>query len=364
MRILIPVIGFGAAGGYRVLSELANHWTDSGNHVDFLVDCRMGPPYFPTNAAVRRFDRKGRLLEDREENLEPEFSASGNAVSIYLGMWRALQKIGSDYDVILANHSLTTFPVFLANISSAKRFYYVQAYEPEYYELERGIKAKILKAVATISYKLPLLQIANSPIYIDYRSVQARHWIPPGLDLDVFHRRSSPPSFESTRPTTIGVIGRREPAKGTEFALQAFEKLAAEDSHVRLKVAYGNLPAGWSHEHAEIVVPKDDRELAEFYRSVDILLAPGQVQLGCFHYPVLEGMACGTPVVTTGYSPSDKNNAWLVPVKDSDGMVDAVREIQSSSAKELVSKLDNGHAAIAEFDWRIVAQRFIEIMEN
>jgi len=44
MRILIPIGGFGRAGGYRVLSELANHWIALGATVDFLVDHRSDPP--------------------------------------------------------------------------------------------------------------------------------------------------------------------------------------------------------------------------------------------------------------------------------------------------------------------------------
>lgn len=363
MKILIPIIGFGKAGGYRVLSELANNWLLAGHQVHFLVDERSEEPYFPTNAKIRRFDRKGRVLNDDVENRQTVFSISGNAFSIYFGMLRALVNIGALYDVILANHSLTAIPVALARCGSAKKFYYVQAYEPEYYELEKGNKSKALKWLSILSYKLPLRQIANAPIYIGYRGVRAVDWIPPGIDEVIFYRRASPPAFKPSQSWTIGVIGRQEPAKGTRYALEAFEVIARADSNVRLKVAFGNLPDDWSHDRSEIVIPKNDGELAEFYRSIDILIAPGTVQLGACHYPVLEAMACGTPVITTGYLPANDENSWIVPVGDSKAIVEAIKEIASLPPDDLQNVLMNACRSISNFHWNVVAKNFVKLID-
>jgi len=363
MKILIPIIGFGKAGGYRVLSELANNWMNAGHHVDFLVDDRSDDPYFPTYATILRFDRGGVTFPGAKKVTNAFFAPKGNALSIYFGLLRALQCIGSDYDVILANHSLTTFPVALARTGLAKKFYYIQAYEPEYYELLKGKKAKILKWLSIVSYWLPLRQIANAPIYLDYRGIRAIDWIPPGIDDAVFYRRTKSPTFRMSQEWTIGVVGRHEIAKGTQYALEAFEEIARTDPHVRLKVAFGNLPVGWIHERADVVTPKSDTELADFYRSVDILLAPGTVQLGACHYPVLEAMACGTPVVTTGYLPADKENSWIVPIKDSKAIAEAVRKIRSLSNEEIDSITQKAYESISSFYWRFVAQRFIKLLD-
>lgn len=364
MKILIPVIGFGAAGGYRVLSELANHWQSDGHLVDFLVDERSAEPYFPTRAGIRHFDKNGRVLDKTSRNKGGGFSSSGNAFSIYRGMWRALQHIGAGYDIILANHSLTAIPVALVRVGLARKFYYVQAYEPEYYALEKGKKALILKWFSILSYKLPLRQIANAPIYIGYRGVQAKHWIPPGVDETIFYRRPSPPLFGPTQPWTVGVIGRREPSKGTRYALDAFEELARIDPYVRLKVAFGNLPEGWHHDRAEVVIPRNDGELAEYYRSVDILIAPGTVQLGACHYPVLEAMACGTPVVTTGYLPADNDNSWIVPVADSAAITVAALSIKAMTPDAMQRKLDAANNSISAFAWGRISENFLELFKS
>ncbi|MFS2098974.1 glycosyltransferase family 4 protein [Variovorax sp. Varisp85] len=363
MKILVPIIGFGTAGGYRVLSELANHWLRDGHQVDFLVDERSSDPYFPTSAKICRFDRQGRLLSHQAGERRTEFSSNGNAASIYFGMWRALRRIASGYDVILANHSLTAFPVAFSKARKASKYYYVQAYEPEYYALEKGRKARVLEWLSMLSYRLNLKQIANAPIYIDYRDISAQHWIPPGVDESIFHRRSFISDFTLRKPLVIGTIGRKEASKGTRYVLEAFEKLALIDPDVQLKVAFGNLPENWKHDRAKIVVPNGDHELADYYRSVDILIAPGTVQLGACHYPVLEAMSCGTPVITTGYLPASKENSWIVPVADSDAIVSSVLEISSSSRIDVLKKLDLAAEAISSFHWKNVSRRFIDLFE-
>jgi glycosyltransferase involved in cell wall biosynthesis len=361
MKILVPIIGFGVSGGYRVLSELANHWTMDGHQVDFLVDERSADPYFPTQATVHRFGRLGYLVDARENSAAKGFSSKGNAASIYFRMWCALRKIGSRYDVILANHSLTAFPVAFSRVGKARKYYYVQAYEPEYYALLDGMRAKVLKLLSVLSYKFDIHQIANAPIYIGYQGIKAKKWIPPGVDDLVFHRRYPFPQINRQASLTIGTIGRKEASKGTRYVLEAFEKLAEIDPTMKLKVAYGNLPKDWVHPRATVVIPANDKELADYYRSVDILIAPGTVQLGACHYPVLEAMSCGTPVITTGYLPASIENSWIVPVESSDAIVASVLEIASLPEREIAKKLDLAATAILPFYWKNVSRRFVEL---
>lgn len=362
MKILIPITTFERAGGFRVLSELASHWTLSGHTVDFLVDARSAEPYFPTMANIWRFNVKGLLVADGAPT--GRFATLGNARSIYIGMLRALNRIGSRYDVILANHSFTALPVALARTGSASKWYYVQAYEPEYYSYAPGWRERVLQGLSALSYRLPLAQVANAPIYVNYRGIRAQKWIPPGLDLKIFARRAQSPTFALDQPIVLGTIGRREPTKGTADVLAAFERLAARDTRVRLRVAYGNLPEGWQHPRAEIVVPQGDVELAEYYRSVDVLIAPGTVQHGACHYPVLEAMASGTPVITTGYLPADEGNAWLVPVNAPDAIAEAVEVIAALPAQQRQLRLDAGAAAVARFDWTRVAADFLDLLSG
>ena len=66
MRILVPILSFGRAGGYRVLSELANNWVSRNHDVDFLSPDSSDEPYFPTKAEIRWVNGEGVVSAQRQ----------------------------------------------------------------------------------------------------------------------------------------------------------------------------------------------------------------------------------------------------------------------------------------------------------
>lgn len=363
-RILIPIIGFGKSGGYRVLSQLASSWSKEGCQVDFLVHEALSKPYFPTTGGVLRIMRDGSVRRDGNGSSIWSSAELPRAFEIYRRLFAALRRVGAGYDVILANHSLTTYPLFFASCGAARKVYYIQAYEPEYFATGKGAKYVVLEWLSRQSYRLPLLQIANAAVYLNYREIKARSWVPPGIDRGTFFRRTDIPTFSAGRVWTIGTIGRTEPSKGTAIVQRAFETLAASDPDVSLKMAFGASDSTWCHRRAEIVQPSCDAELAEFYRSVDILVAVPTQQFGGYHYPVLEAMSCGTPVVSTGHMPATAESAWLVEPDSASAIVDALRRIRNAADGEIREKLDLAEKSSADYDWGAVARRFLEQMEG
>lgn len=355
MRILIPVLGFGRAGGYRVLSEMASAWERFGHTVDFLAPDTSGMPYFPTTARLVWTDQNGRISL---ENTNREFSPRRGS-QILLTLYRGLKNIGNEYDIVLANHSFTAWPVWLARLKNPALFYYIQAFEPEYYYLERRLLGWICSRT---SYFLPLEQIANTKIYAKHLGISGKSVVPFGINLETFRPKKKLSNFTGRDQIVLGCIGRAEPAKGTKYVLEAFEKLWAGDRRFRLKVAYGNLPDGWAHDAAEILVPTDDKELAAFYRSLDILITPGTVQHGAPHYPVLEAMASGIPVVHTGYIPGNQKNSWIARNKDSGSIIEQIKMIINSS--DIGEKLDRAITDVRAFSWDQVASSMINHFEE
>lgn len=342
LRILIPVLGFGRTGGNRVLAEMANSWLRAGHEVEFCCPATSSEPYFPTNASIHWLDAAG---SPAAAPIGANESGLGNVRAILGGV----KRLHSKFDVVFANHSLTPLPILLAGVPRRKRFYYIQAYEPEYYALERR---PIMWLFARTSYALPFTQIANAAIY-RHAWVNPVAIVPFGIDLDLFH-----PAAAASRapgdPLIIGCIGRHEPQKGTRYVLDAFQRLYARDPRHKLRVAYGNLPDGWQHPAAEITVPADDVELAAFYRSLDVLVAAGTVQHGAPHYPALEAMASGTTLVTTGFEPATADNAWLVPNRDSAAIAETLAYVADHPA-EAGCKIARGLEAVQRFAWDAVA---------
>ena len=357
MKIIIPILGFGRAGGYRVLSQLANEWIKQGHEVDFLCPDSSDEPYFPTSAGIVWVDGAGNITKVRAVIAKP--SGWYHIKSLY----RGLKGIGFKYDVIFANHSLTAWPVALASCDKARKVYYVQAYEPEYYTDTKTMKGYLVAIVSTLSYHLPLKRIVNAPIYFYYKNLRASQFVPPGLDLTIFKPCEINQNLENATTIVVGCIGRHEPGKGTIFVLRAFEELYKRDSRFLLRVAYGNLPVDWQHEQCEVVVPKNDRELADSYRSLDILVAPGTVQHGAPHYPVLEAGACGVAVVTTGYMGATPETAWIVRNKDIVEIVESILDIASHD-KQRIEKRANYLNEAEHYSWEHVSGKMLKIFEQ
>lgn len=358
MKILIPIIGFDRTGGYRVLSELANSWISQGHDVAFLCLDSSKSPYFPTSAEIIRIDGAG-------------FSSSGKVIIGKKSRWHHLKSlfcglnlIGCRYDVILANHSLTAWPLAFASCGNAKKIYYVQAYEPGYYASTKKLKGYLFALGSALTYHLPLKKIVNAPIYFRYINLRASVFVPPGIDLDNFKPAPLTKNIEHAKTIVIGCIGRNEPEKGTIYVLRAFEELYKNDKRFFLRIAaFGELPGDWTHENSEVVVPNNDNELADYYRSLDILVAPGTVQHGAPHYPVLEAGACGIPVVTTGYMGATDETAWIVKNKDVGSVVKAIVNIVTDD-EQRIRKTTKFLNDIKLYSWEFVSDKMLKLFER
>lgn len=353
MKISIPILDFGKSGGARVLSRLASEWVKMGCEVKFLVHNSSPQPYFPTDATVTWLSDRGDEVNGPRNGDKP---FGGVVPRRLLALYRGIERYASDSDVVLANHSLTAWPTFLAR-TRAKKVYYIQAYEPEYY-LETGTR-KLLYFASLWSYRLPLVRIVNAPLYLNYKQIKADFYVPPGIDTAVF--KPEPRDRVHALPT-IGCIGRKELYKGTAQAINAIKLLREQGFRCHFRVAYQVPQTYEMMTDIDLVVPGSDEELAQFYRSLDILVAPGKVQHGAFHYPVMEAMACGVPVVTTGYAPAQHLiNAIVVPSDEPQELAAAVKRLWEDR-RLMENIVKNGEDTVKAFEWHTVARGFLDLL--
>jgi len=362
MHIVIPVLGFGRAGGYRVLSKLADEWITNGHQVTFVAPADSTEPYFPTKASVRYVNCLG-----VPNNREGKVTAKSGGLYLLRRLWClliGLYRLDGRVDVIIANHNLTAPIVALAPASAAK-VYYIQAYEPDAYSSQKRVGWQILFVNAWVSYLLPLHRVVNAPVYFKYANLRAHTFVPPGLDFDVFTNRVEPligDTGKTEKEWTIGVIGRDEPEKATKYAIAAFRLHEADYPKSRLLIAYGGgLKGTVPSSRQQIVVPRNDAELASFYRSLDILLAPGIGQHGAPYYPILEAFACGAAVITCDYLLADNSTAWIVPPKDSSTIAHAIQLIIANEAQRN-SRRKAAYIRVRSLAWRIVAEKFQSVL--
>jgi glycosyltransferase involved in cell wall biosynthesis len=343
MKILIPVIEFGKSGGYRVLSQYANWWISQGHHVDFLCMNAITEPYFPTEATIIRINS---IKEHHKDNI----------IIKYHKMIKYIESTDNKYDVILSNYNLTAYIVWLAKTKS-KKFYYIQAYEPEMvYNLFKGFKKYFFTFLAWYSYYLPLRRVVNASIYLEYKNIRAKLRALPCLDFDIYQPKQE--SINTDSVITIGCIGRKEKYKGSYIVYDVFNKLRLKypNKKFKLLIAFGE----YNETDPDIVniIPKNDLELAAFYRSNSIHIATSFIQLGAVHYPVIESMSSGVPCVNFGYYPADQSNSWIAKVNDSCSIVEAISSIIDNP--DLTSiKVRKAIDDVKEFDWDIESKKFI-----
>lgn len=341
-KLAIPIVTFSKSGGMRVLEKLADNWIKMGNSVDFIV-ADTSTPYYPTNAKIIN------LNANQNETVEEILVLS----KYLINHW-------TKYNKIIANGHVSVYPIFIAALMKwdlSKIVYYIQAYETEFYnDMPKGFKQLIRKTGTSFTYMLPIKQIVNANIYCNYKNIHTNDVVYPGLDLKLYYHKD-PNLFNDI--LKVGCIGRPSIWKGTYDVCEAIKILKKEKYHVEFYIAFFDIDIV---EHV-FVKPDGDKNLASFYRDMDIIVAPGHIQLGSVHYPVIEAMACGTSVITTGYYPANENNAYIVPIKSPQSIADRIKEI-SFYRDVAIKKRINALSEISKFSWTKVSEKFMEIISS
>jgi len=171
-------------------------------------------------------------------------------------------------------------------------------------------------------------------------------------------------------PPYVGFAGTIEPRKNLPALVHAFARVAVEHPDLRLVLAGSD---GWGA-----------RAVREAIRTSGVatsIIRPGYVEIGAipalfrraevvaypsfeegFGLPALEGLACGTPVVTTAGSALGEvvaDAAVLTPADDELALADAIARVLDDPA--LAARLRAaGPARAASFTWERCADQHVD----
>ncbi|HFL8697590.1 TPA: glycosyltransferase [Escherichia coli] len=107
MKIIIPVLGFGRAGGERVLSKLATELMNYGHDVSFVVPDNRTNPYYATTAKIVT----SKSSQNRVKILR--------IIKNYYNLWRKCIELNPD--AVVASFHLTAYLVALLPITRRKK---------------------------------------------------------------------------------------------------------------------------------------------------------------------------------------------------------------------------------------------------
>lgn len=344
MNILIPVLGFNRSGGQRVLAKLADQLILNGNQVTFVVPSSQSLPYYSTNANIIKF-------EDR--------STKYKKLDILVNLYRLHKKCSVlDTDIAIANYNLTAYVVAFLPFD-VKKIYYIQAYEV--------LQAKkfILKLLAFITYKLPLKKIVNSKSILPDTLNNYVGIVPAGIDTELF---KCPRTLSKVRAEyRIGLIGRKEPYKGTIesiVALSEFMKKFSYDLQVNIAIHKPDVIDKYFEKYNFYEI-NCENDLAEFYKQCDVILAVGLIEDGAFHYPCAEAMSSSCLVISN-YAPLSLNekSKLFIPSYSKNGIISKLVTFSNMTECEILDEIDVNRKIIEKLSWDTVGKEFYKIIST
>ncbi len=166
-------------------------------------------------------------------------------------------------------------------------------------------------------------------------------------------------------------LGTFQPRKNHARLVQAFARIAQKNLDLHLVIAGGG---GWLSEpfyrqledcgvegRVHLIGFVDDADLPALYSAAEVFAFPSLYE--GFGLPVLEAMACGTPVVTSDLSSLPEvaeNAALLIDPLDVEALADALRRllVDSDLRQQLI---EAGQTRARQFTWSRAARELLDI---
>jgi glycosyltransferase involved in cell wall biosynthesis len=314
------------SGGLRVIAIFAEHLQRRGH--DVLVVCppareiRTGKRVVKALRLLRKREPRAALAELRLIGTRPGsdgFLGRSACAVRTLETFRPVESADvPDGDLVVATWWKTAYWVARLEERKGEKVYFMMDYGAAGQELEKLIPTWRLDLhIITIAGWLERLVHEHAP--------NARvEVVDMAVDLTLFQQRAR---GLPERPT-VGFLYREASVKGYDTVLQAYERARCEIPDLRV-LTFG--PAARDqllHLPPEIAYHAGpaDHELGELYGSCTAwILASRREGYGL---PILEAMACGTPVISTraGAAPEiiEQAGGWLVPTDDPEAMAEAI----------------------------------------
>ena len=259
-----------------------------------------------------------------------------------------------DSDAVIATWWETAFSAAALSPAKGEKFYFIQ-----HHEVHEHLPSHITRG----TYYLPLRKITISQWLVDLMAEEYGDHdvglVENSVDTDQFYA----PPRDKGAPPRVGLLYAVNAFKGVDISLKAIEvaKRTVPDLHV---TAFGKYPI-----HPTLPLPQGSTyvqrpsqdSIREIYGACDVWVVASRNE--GFGLPILEAMACRTPVVATrtGAAPElIKNgvNGWVVDVEDPEALGARLAEVARLSPEAWRAMSDAAHARAHSYSWDDATDRF------
>jgi glycosyltransferase involved in cell wall biosynthesis len=349
MKITFICPFFEINGGHRVVAIYAQHLQAHGHDVTIVSQVARPPTFrdkIKNTLGWKRLDAKSAMP------LSP--ALQNRHIVISLPAPPAAEEV-PDADIVIATWWETAEWVAALPPSKGRKFYLLQDYEVfPYLPMERVIA----------TYGLPLRKIAVST-YIrneitKYHAVKDIDVIANAVDLTQFNASSR----KRNRTATVGFLYTTTPRKNVQLAIDAITLAKARMPDLQAKV-FGSqplkdtlpLPAWADYQQA----PAQD-DIPRIYTACDAWLFTSEKE--GFGLPILEAMACRTPVLATrtGAAPDliDGTNGKLLPMS-AQAFADEILAFAQMPDTEWQDFSDAAWRTATSYTWQDAADRLLAL---
>jgi glycosyltransferase involved in cell wall biosynthesis len=174
-------------------------------------------------------------------------------------------------------------------------------------------------------------------------------------------------SCEDDVPYILMMGDARIKFKGLDQIIEAYKKVRTKQRDIQLYwITPSNPPSDYAKEVDKYFVNPSQHEISELYRGALLYVSASHYE--SFSLPVLEAMACGCPVVTTGNSgvleyAEDNANVLITNIGDSQDIYKKILKVLGNNV--LKNKLiTNGLSTAKKFDWNNIILQLLNMYKE
>lgn len=330
------------SGGIRVVAVHAAHLAQRAHEVTVIYP----RPEAPGLREMFRALIRGKTLPARRP-VDVTFFHGSKVKLVELDK-AAMEKPGNypEADVVIATWWETAEWVMALPPSKGTKVYFLQGYEAfEYMPVER-VERTWTFPMRKIVVARWLADLARDRFGDDVVAI-----VPNSVDTNQFFA----PRRDKQSALTVGVVYSDMPIKGVDIALEAVATVKDRVPGMRV-VSFGSTPPS-EHlplpDYVEFECAPAQERLREIYSRCDSWLFPSR-QEG-FGLPILEAMACRTPVIATPAGAAQellaKGGGILVKPEDPAEMAKAILKIHTMSNTEWLELSNQAYDIAHSYTW-------------